>query len=95
MIISQKIRPRTTTPTQWRSAEWVAHNAAMAEKRELLGHGKRPVIGSAYRPRIVVTPAIEVCGPRRHAFPWEQLACSVLWFVGTLGGLLLLGHLWG
>lgn len=82
-----------TVPPVHASSEWIAHNAAMQLKRPLLGKGKRPVIGSMYRPRITTTPAIEIERTRKRKAFWyaaDLFACvGVIFTTLVLFGSLL------
>lgn len=43
------------------STAWIAHNAAMKDKRDiLLGKGQPPAIGALYRPGIEIKPAVTI-----------------------------------
>lgn len=75
------------------SATWIAHNAAMAEKRKLLS-GQKPVIGSAYTSPIIRQPAVFI--PKKRSFfraLWVGFldAMVLVGIVTTLGALLALG----
>lgn len=61
------------------SADWIAHNASMAAKRELLaGVRYKPVIGLTYSPRMHVAPAVSTHWanhPLRRIDKLKSLAC--------------------
>lgn len=83
------------TPDQFRSAEWIAHNAAMAAKRPLLGQGPRPVIGAMFRSRVQASPGF-YAPAKRERLTWRKVwavtkDCFSL--LGAVAVLALMYHL--
>lgn len=74
--------PRHTLPVHM-SSEWIAHNAAMAAKRPILGQGDKPRIGAFARWNMPVTPAVEIHTARRGP-TFKQAVRDVLMVVGAV-----------
>lgn len=78
------------------SAAWIAHNAAMKDKRDfLMGKGKPPAIGALYRPRIEIQPAVTITDDywKREATIGEKVASvgMAVAFVVVMAGIAVSG----
>lgn len=91
-MITKRFNLNPVRKSEFRSAEWAAHNATVAAKRKLL-KGQKPVIGALYRPRLQVEPAISTPS-RRERMKFKHFVQDVLMLIGAvtvLGGMLFIG----
>lgn len=82
------------TPDEFRSSEWIAHNAAMEAKRPLLGSGQnRPVIGSRFRGHVRPSPAF-YAPAKRERIGWRQVLEVAKGVLMLIGAVVVLGAMY-